>query len=196
MAYFDGKQTMLIGMATKQRGDLRELDDTKTSYVFGKKTSNLENDGDGTSPFAKQSEITEISQKADAALALAKEKSDAKGFTNYYDLLTELNTASADKYRIGQSLYVQEKGVPDLWIKDIRNTYTEFPVNINAQYEAVKLLERDGCFHAGYYTISTLETLQIDLTNYAQYAILTQAEYDAIETKDNNIFYFIKEETV
>lgn len=49
------------GGVDQQQSDLAETDETKVTFIKGKKTSNLQNDGNGTSPFATQGDLNNIS---------------------------------------------------------------------------------------------------------------------------------------
>jgi hypothetical protein len=73
--------------------------------------------------------------------------------------------------------------------------------NINYTYSTdedfTNLLKEQGYVQVGYYNLSALETQKVDLTDYAkkeQFVTLTQEEYDALETKSVNTYYFIIEE--
>lgn len=47
------------GGVNQQQSDLAEIDTTKVTFIKGKKTSNLQNDGDGESPFATEKDLSE-----------------------------------------------------------------------------------------------------------------------------------------
>lgn len=52
----NGNETQRVQLSgfVQEQSDLGEIDQTKETFIKGKRTSNLENDGDGTSPFATQ----------------------------------------------------------------------------------------------------------------------------------------------
>ena len=73
--------------------------------------------------------------------------------------------------------------------------------NINYTYSTdedfTNSLKEQGYVQVGYYNLSALETQKVDLTDYAkkeQFVTLAQEEYDALETKSANTYYFIPEE--
>lgn len=94
--------------------------------------------------------ITKAQTKADQAYALAKGRSSAS-FATYSAMVTALKTAPKNQYRIGDSLYIKEEGVPDYWVSDILSTNT-------------------GTY--GYYELLPLEG-KVDLTDYQTKNLVT-----------------------
>ena len=99
----------------------------------------------------------------------------------------------------------------ELWLKDIANKGTHNigdNLYIKAKYTDETMTERQPDYWIAevleipnakgyYYEISELEADKPDLTDYTkqdQFITLTQAEYDALEEKSANTYYFIIEE--
>ena len=95
--------------------------------------------------------ITKAQTKADQAYALAEGRSSAYSFATYATMVSTLKAAPKNKYRIGDSLYIKEGGVPDYWVSDILDTNT-------------------GTY--GYYELTPLES-KVDLTDYQTKNLVT-----------------------
>ena len=121
-------------------------------------------------------------------------------------MITAFNSASSTDYNVGQNIYIETLEVPDLWVYKVESTSSTYTYTTD---EAITTaLETTGYIQVGYYKLSALETQKVDLTNYVEntdYAnattggvvkisILTQSEYDELQTIDTNTFYMIKEE--
>lgn len=90
---------------TQEQSDLGELDASKETFVKGKKTSNLTNDGDGASPFATEQWVTEHG----VGVTIDTEMSDTstnpvqnKVIKEYVDV--EVNTINQEIDSIGTSI--------------------------------------------------------------------------------------------
>lgn len=104
------------------------------------------------------SEIKEID-------SLAKGAVSGKSFTDYTELVRDLNSASSTDYVRAQHLLVRTLGVPDLWIYDVSTEYLSYEyINDEAIAEAVK----EGTLQIGYYVLAALETQKVDLADYVK----------------------------
>lgn len=97
---------------------------------------------------------------------IAKGASQAIGFTNYSSLINELNSASATKYKTGQSFYIQTLNVPDLWVLGVESSSSTY--NYTTDEAFITATSASGGQQVGYYTVAQLETQKVDLTNYVQ----------------------------
>ena len=97
---------------------------------------------------------------------VAKNANIAKGYTNYSALITELNSASATAFKVGQSLYVQTQEVPDLWIISIESSSSTYTYTTDAAF--ITATAASGGQQVGYYKLAQLETQKVDLSNYVQ----------------------------
>jgi len=98
--------------------------------------------------------------------SIAKQANQAKGFATYQALITELNSASATKYNVGQSFYVQTQEVPDLWIMSVESSSSSYTYTTDAAF--ITATAAAGGQQVGYYKLAQLETQKVDLTNYVQ----------------------------
>ncbi len=179
-------------------------------------TSDLTNDGDGTSPFATEdyvdshggltdvnvvgngNAVTNVEYDTDTkeitatkgetfqpasdnnldtnsktivggineVNAVAKQANIAKSFASYSALITELNSASATAYKVGQSFYVQTQNVPDLWVMSIESSSSTYTYTTDSAF--VTATAQSGGQQVGYYKLAQLETQKVDLTNYVE----------------------------
>lgn len=94
---------------------------------------------------------------------IAKKANIAASYTDYASMISELNEADSSLYAVGQSIYIQTKYVPDVWIYSI-GEYAEYEYTTDEAF--VEALNNDGYVHVGYYLISPLETQKVNLKDY------------------------------
>ena len=90
---------------TQEQSDLSELDESKETFVKGKKTSNLTNDGDGASPFATEQWVTEHGVGVEADTEMSDTSTNPvqnKVIKEYVDV--EVNTINQEIDSIGTSI--------------------------------------------------------------------------------------------
>lgn len=157
---------------------------TATSFIKSGGTSSqfLKADGsvDSSSYLTQHQDISGKQDKTDNSLqtsattvvgainevnSLAKQSNKAKGFANYNALITELNSASATAYNIGQSFYIQTLNVPDLWIISVESSSSSYTYSTDDAF--ITATSASGGQQVGYYKIAQLETQKVDLTNYS-----------------------------
>ncbi len=61
----------------------------------------------------------EINAQVELIIAIAKLINLAKGFNDYRTLVDDLNEANDNAYKVGQSLFIVTKGVPDVWVVSV-----------------------------------------------------------------------------
>lgn len=136
---------------------------------------------------------------ANNAYDVARGMAKATALDNVGDLVQFIDNISKDELKIGDNIYLRQLNVPDVWISHIFDDYTPYEYTTDeAFYNAMK---QTGFVKVAFYGISMLETQKVDLTEYAtkQYVdnrewVGTEAEYNAIATKDPNITYMIVED--
>ncbi len=112
------------------------------------------------------SDSREALDRSVTAELLAKGMNTAKGFADYAALIAELNEAPADKYKVGQSFLIVTLNVPDLWVSAVEETTA--PYEYADDTTVIALLQSVGYIRVGHYSLSMLETLKQDLTNYVK----------------------------
>ena len=180
----------------QEQSDLAELDSTKETFVKGKSTKNLLNEGeDGSSPYATQKFVSEnggkidtvsvdgeqqeiINKNVNISLKPIKDKIDeveniAKGlnqaitYGDYQTMITAFNSIPKDTYKVGQNVMIVALNVPDLWVSYIEeNSVTYSYVDDNS---FVSQLSQYGYVQVGFYRLSALETQKVNLTNYVTF---------------------------
>lgn len=95
---------------------------------------------------------------------VAKNANIAKGFTSYSTLITDLNSATATAYKVGQSFYVQTLDVPDLWVISVETSSVAYTYTTDSAFETATAVA--GGQQVGYYKLGQLETQKTDLSNY------------------------------
>ena len=120
--------------------------------------------------------------------SIAKGANQALSFSNYEAMITEFNSASVEKYKIGQNIYILTLDVPDLWVSSVEDTSVTYTYTTDAAF--VSALNTNGYVQVGYYKLSALETQEVDLTDYVKttdYASITNAGVVKIDT-GNSIY--------
>lgn len=100
----------------------------------------------------------------DAVREIAEGAQQAVSFTNYETMVTTLNEATEDEYKVGQSIYIETVKVPDVWISQISDT--SVPYTYTTDEAIVNALDTAGFLKIGYYRICKLETGKIDMQDY------------------------------
>lgn len=121
--------------------------------------------------------------------ALARGAQRALVYTDYSKLVTALNAGmvGADVLPKGQSIYIQQLDVPDLWVSNFRapDELTEYTYTNDDDFlEYIK-----GGGWIGCHQLSLLETAKVDLSNTASKTEVTslQAEVAALKAIINEI---------
>ena len=109
-------------------------------------------------------ELNNIREKVSELDSQLKLHDKAMSFASYSDLVNFFNSASKDKFSVGESIFVNTPGVPDLWIYSVENSpisYTYSNDNV-----IVDRLTAYNFIQIGYYKLAPLEAQKIDLSNY------------------------------
>ena len=93
-----------------------------------------------------------------------KGKQLALSFDDYEDMVTALNDADDEAYKVGQSMYIVTLEVPDIWISGIAETSVPYTYVDDATLIS-DIATAHGALQVGYYYISQLETQKVDLTS-------------------------------
>ena len=138
--------------------------------------------------------------------SIAKGANQALSYASYSAMITAFSSASSTDYNVGQNIYIETLEVPDLWVYKVESTSSSYTYTTDSAFTTA--LETNGYVQVGYYKLSALETQKVDLTNYVEFtdyassstagvvkiSILTQSQYDALQEKDTNTYYYIVEE--
>ena len=98
--------------------------------------------------------------------SIAKQANVAKSYTSYSALITDLNSATATAYNVGQSFYIQTKEVPDIWVISVESSSVAYTYTTDAAF--ITATGATGGQQVGYYKLAQLETQKVDLANYVQ----------------------------
>ena len=139
--------------------------------------------------------LENIENIAENAKVIAEGASQALNYLDYEDMVNNFNAFDKNKFNTGRNIMIKKLNVPDAWIYGLSEEYVEYTYTTDE--DLINLLISDRGLQVGYYILSPLETQKVDLTDYAkkeQFITLTQEEYDALEEKSANTYYFIIEE--
>ena len=92
-----------------------------------------------------------------------KGKQLALSYADYEAMVTALNDADAEAYKVGQSMYIITLEVPDIWISGIAETSVPYTYVDDATLIS-DMATAHGALQVGRYYISQLETQKVDLT--------------------------------
>lgn len=148
---------------------------TKHVQVHGipSKVSQLEND----SNFTTEAQLEAVQEIAETAEQIAMGKASGYVFNTEADLEAWLeNPDNVAMLNLGDNLYIKDVEVPDYWWDGTQKQPLETQkVNLT---EYIKTTEANDL---------------IDQKLGTKFPVMTQEDYEALETKDANTFYFIKE---
>lgn len=112
----------------------------------------------------------------------------ATSFATIDAMISNLKSASNTAYNVGHDLYIVEKEVPDFWISSKQETFVEYTGDSTALITALKQYDS---VQIGYYKISVLETVKVDISNYVTTeelnSAITALGIDALKTSVGNL---------
>ena len=89
----------------------------------------------------------------------------AQGYQSIEAMINSLNILDATAKSVGSNLLIQTLGVPDFWIFSVESTNVPYTYTTDEAF--IEDVNTNGSVQVGYYKVSILESLKVDLTNYA-----------------------------
>lgn len=122
----------------------------------------------------------EVEDKFTVTNQLIKGRQHAIAFSNYQAMYEGLLSVTGDTYKVGQSIFIEELNVPDLWISAASGgDYLPGEADWQNGENFVERLEKEGgVWVNSCYRVSPLETLKQDLTNYSYVDNLNRLVYN------------------
>lgn len=108
----------------------------------------------------------DLRESAGTAISLAKKANQAKAYTSYETLVSDLNLEVDAGFSVGQSLFIETVDVPDLWVSSVADEASSYIYISDEQF----ISDLNSGVQIGWYKLSFLETQKVDLTNYAKKA--------------------------
>lgn len=112
--------------------------------------------------------VSTAQQKADDAYALAEGRENATSYTNYQAMVAALNAESSAILKVGDNIYVETVGVPDLWVSDVLDSKVSYTYTSDQAIVDALNNPSIGYINIGWYRLSELETAKVDLSGYAK----------------------------
>lgn len=106
--------------------------------------------------------------------SIAKGSNQAVSFASYEEMQEELRGHSRGTLNVGQSIYIGTMNVPDVWVYGIPTNASQTE---KTEADILRLFGEGQPVHIGYYLLAPLETLKVDLMDYA-----TKEELGDIDT--------------
>ena len=152
--------------------------DIKVDTVFDAESSNAVANSAVTRKFDEVGEsingVGNIAEgailNANEAVSIAKGANQAVSFFDYDELIdafNDCNETPAEKYMVGQNIYIQEVNVPDLWVVANNETYVDYLGSSDDLLTEILDNNREGV-RIGYHCVAMLETQKVDLTEYVK----------------------------
>lgn len=107
-------------------------------------------------------------QKADDAYALAEGRENATSYTNYQAMVTALNAETAPTLKVGDNIYIETVGVPDLWVSDVLDSKASYTYTTDQAIVDALNDPSVGYINIGWYRLDELETAKVDLSDYVE----------------------------
>lgn len=108
-----------------------------------------------------QSEFDELESEVDTLESIALGRNQALAYNGYSEMITALNSMSADELKRGQNIYIATLGVPDLWVYGVEETNVEYTYVDDDTF--VEGLNVNTTVQVGYYKLAQLETQKVDV---------------------------------
>lgn len=177
----NGDYAEIIGNGTSStRSNARTLDWSGNEKIAGDMTVNkttLANQSatditvnlpSSAGTLALQSAVDTAQQKADDAYDIAVGKDAAISFVNYQSMVAAFNAESAANLQIGDNIYIETVGVPDLWVAEVLTSKVSY--TYTTDQAIVDALDNPsvGYVNIGWYRLCELETAKVDLSGYVE----------------------------
>lgn len=108
--------------------------------------------------------VSKAQSRADDAYALAEGKSNGSSYENISEFVKGFNALDNTKHNLGDNVYIQTLGVPDLWVYSVEETSVAYEYVSDEKFIAD--INKAGQVQVGYYKVSKLETEKVDLSGY------------------------------
>ena len=96
--------------------------------------------------------------------SIAKQANIAKSYVSYSNMQSNLQYMSEDDLNIGQSIYIGTKHVPDVWVYLKRSDKLMYT---HTDEEILDAFSKGNYIQVGYFVLAPLETLKVNLEDYA-----------------------------
>lgn len=106
--------------------------------------------------------------RADEAYALAEGRENATSYTNYQAMVTALNAESTATLKVGDNIYIETVGVPDLWVSGVLDSKASYTYTTDQAIVDALNDPSIGYVNIGWYRLDELETAKVDLSGYVQ----------------------------
>lgn len=106
-------------------------------------------------------ELLAMHNRVNDLSAMLKLQDKAISFTSYSAVVDDFNFAATNKYHVGQTVFVNTRNVPDLWVYSVENTHVDY--NYSGDGAIVDALENNGTIQFGYYKLAPMETNKVVL---------------------------------
>ena len=96
--------------------------------------------------------------------SIAKGANRAVSYTNYADMVSIINSMEKEEFNVGQSIYIAQVNVPDLWVYSVDEQSQNY--NFVSDDEMAEKLVSGQIIKVGYYNLCRLETSNIDVKSF------------------------------
>ncbi len=114
--------------------------------------------------YATKTELNEIEALANTAKSLAEGRVRATAFASYSELVSTVNSAMKNDYKVGDAFYLQTQNVPDLWVYAVADSSSAYTYSTDESL--ITAIETDGFVQVGYLKLSALESAKVDLAGF------------------------------
>ena len=131
-----------------------------------------------------ETDITNLSNDVDTVEAIAKGRNQALAYNSYSEMITALNSMSADELKRGQNIYIGTVGVPDLWVYSVETTKSTYTYTNDETI--VNGLNNNVTVQVGYYKLAQLETQKVDVGGINSAIDTLQSDVTSLTTQSND----------
>ena len=105
--------------------------------------------------------VTTYTDSINTLESIVKGRNQALAYNSYSEMITALNSMSADELKRGQNIYIGTVGVPDLWVYGVETSNNSYTYVDDLTF--VQNLDTNTTLQVGHYKLAQLETQKVDL---------------------------------
>ena len=129
--------------------------------------------------------VTTYTDSIDTLESIVKGRNQALAYNSYSEMITALNSMSADELKRGQNIYIGTVGVPDLWVYGVETTKSTYTYTNDETF--VNGLNNNVTVQVGYYKLAQLETQKVDVGGINTSIEGLQSDVGTLQNNLNNL---------
>lgn len=113
-----------------------------------------------------RNEVAAVKSLAQEAKSIAESRASAISKDTLAVAVSDIQAMPATELHAGDTVWILQDGVPDLWIYSVENSYVNYTYTTDEAF--VSQLGTNGYVQVGYYRLAKSETEKVDLSGYVE----------------------------